>query len=160
MTPAASCCPRGRATVCSRWCRTSPSGCPRCGTSRRSSSAERRSSGRARGGRSRSPAGPHAPAARWSLDLGRVECLREVALNGRDLGVPWCAPFQTEINGAVRAAGNRLEIKVVNLWPNRIIGDAKLPPASRLTRTNITRLTADGPLEPSGLLGPVRLLRR
>jgi len=49
-------------------------------------------------------------------------------------------------------------VKVVNLWANRIIGDAALPPEKRRTRTNITRLTKDTPLEPSGLLGPVRLL--
>jgi len=46
----------------------------------------------------------------------------------------------------------------VNFWPNRIIGDASLPPAQRLTQTNIRKLTAKTPLEPAGLFGPVRLL--
>jgi hypothetical protein len=44
---------------------------------------------------------------------------------------------------------------VVNLWPNRLIGDQQLPPEKRLTHTNITKFTANSPLMPSGLLGPV-----
>jgi hypothetical protein len=53
---------------------------------------------------------------------------------------------------------NKLQVEVVNFWPNRIIGDASLPPAQRLTQTNIRKLTAKTPLEPAGLFGPVRLL--
>ena len=59
---------------------------------------------------------------------------------------------------ASRSRGNRLEIDVINLWPNRMIGDAALPPERRYTRTNLTVYRADAPLRPSGLLGPVRLL--
>ncbi len=92
------------------------------------------------------------------LDLGGVESLCEVSLNGRDLGVLWSAPFRADVTGILKAGENRLTVKVVNLWANRIIGDAGLPEAQRLTRTNITRLTKDTPLEPSGLLGPVRVL--
>jgi hypothetical protein len=51
-----------------------------------------------------------------------------------------------------------LEVEVVNFWPNRIIGDAGLPPEQRRTRTNIRTLTQNSPLMPSGLLGPVRVL--
>ena len=54
-------------------------------------------------------------------------------------------------------AGERLEIDVVNLWPNRLIGDDALPPAERLTVTNATAYTRDSALMPSGLLGPVTL---
>jgi hypothetical protein len=92
------------------------------------------------------------------LDLGMVESLCEVKLNGKDLGVLWSAPFRTDVSGLLRPSGNQLEIKVVNLWCNRLIGDASLPENQRLTRTNITKLTPNTPLEPSGLLGPVRLL--
>jgi hypothetical protein len=93
------------------------------------------------------------------LDLGMVESLCEVRLNGVDLGVWWSFPFRREITAQLRPGTNELEIKVVNLWCNRIIGDAALPENQRRTRTNITRLTKDTPLEPSGLLGPVRLLK-
>ncbi|MCU0794928.1 MAG: hypothetical protein MUF31_03230 [Akkermansiaceae bacterium] len=93
------------------------------------------------------------------LDLGMVESLCEVRINGKDLGVWWSFPFRRDISSHLKPGKNTLEVKVVNLWCNRIIGDAKLPPEQRRTRTNITRLTAQTPLEPSGLLGPVRLLR-
>lgn len=100
-----------------------------------------------------------ASSGRVFLDLGMVESLCEVKLNGEDLGVLWSAPFRTEVTGKLKPGENRLQVKVVNLWCNRIIGDAALPESKRLTRTNITRLTKDTPLEPSGLLGPVRLLK-
>jgi alpha-L-rhamnosidase/F5/8 type C domain len=92
------------------------------------------------------------------LDLGGVESLCEVTLNGESLGVLWSAPFRTDISGKLKAGTNRLQVKVVNLWCNRIIGDASLPESKRLTRTNIAKLTKDTRLEPSGLFGPIRLL--
>jgi hypothetical protein len=79
-------------------------------------------------------------------------------VNGKSCGIVWCPPFQVDISDAVKAGENKLEIQVVNFWPNRIIGDASLPPDQRLTRTNIRKLTAKTPLEPAGLVGPVQLL--
>jgi hypothetical protein len=98
------------------------------------------------------------PGRRLHLDLGKVKNVAQVRLNGKDLGVVWTAPWQVEITDAVKPAGNLLEIDVVNLWPNRLIGDAALPPEKRLTTTNVTAYTKDSPLLPSGLLGPVTLL--
>lgn len=92
------------------------------------------------------------------LDLGLVRELASVRVNGQSVGVVWAPPFRVDISGAVHAGENQLEIEVVNFWPNRLIGDAALPPAERLTHTNIAKLTATTPLMPSGLLGPVRLL--
>ena len=89
------------------------------------------------------------------LDLGKVCELAEVRLNGQPLGVVWTPPFRVDISRAVQPTGNRLEIDVVNFWPNRIIGDAALPPAQRLTKTNIDKLTEKTPLMESGLIGPV-----
>ncbi len=99
-----------------------------------------------------------AGSSRVFLDLGLVESLGEVRVNGTDLGVWWCVPFRREITEHLKPGANSLEVKVVNLWCNRIIGDAALPEAQRRTRTNITRLFKNTPLEPAGLLGPVRLL--
>lgn len=93
------------------------------------------------------------------LDLGDVRELASVRLNGRNLGIAWSPPFRVEITGAVKPRDNRLEIDVINFWPNRIIGDAALPTRERLTKTNIRKLTKDTPLMPSGLLGPVRVLK-
>jgi hypothetical protein len=94
---------------------------------------------------------------RLYLDLGDVKFVAEARLNSRPLGVLWTAPWRVEITDAVRPGANALEIDVINLWPNRVIGDASLPAAKRLTKTNVT-YEKGTPLLDSGLLGPVRIL--
>ena len=64
---------------------------------------------------------------RLFLDLGRVEVIAEVLVNGRNLGIAWKAPYRLEVTDALRAGDNQLEIRVTNLWPNRLIGDEQLP---------------------------------
>ncbi len=91
------------------------------------------------------------------LDLGEVANLAEVRLNGKDLGVLWKPPFRVDVTGQVKGNGNILEVKVVNLWVNRMIGDEKLPQDKRFTHTNMHKFRADTPLRPSGLLGPVKI---
>jgi hypothetical protein len=89
------------------------------------------------------------------LDLGEVREIAEVRVNGSDLGILWRKPFRVALGDAARPGWNELQVAVTNLWPNRLIGDQLLPLEKRLTRTNITKFTADSPLLPSGLLGPV-----
>jgi hypothetical protein len=98
--------------------------------------------------------------AKLFLDLGYVRELAEVKVNGKSCGIVWCPPFRVDISSAVQPGKNRLQIEVVNFWPNRIIGDASLPREQRLTQTNIRKLTANTPLIESGLLGPVRILEQ
>ncbi len=95
------------------------------------------------------------PASRLFLDLGAVRNLARVRLNGRDLGVVWCAPWRVEITGVVQPTDNRLEIEVANLWPNRLIGDQFLPAEKRLTWSTWNPYTKRSPLLESGLRGPV-----
>ena len=103
-----------------------------------------------------------SPVSKVFLDLGAVVETAKVTLNGKDLGVVWCDPRRVDITEAIKTGENELEIEVVNKWPNRLIGDAKLPADQRRTRTNITKYnspkTGEHALQPSGLLGPVRLL--
>jgi hypothetical protein len=91
------------------------------------------------------------------LGLGVVNHVARVRLNGQDLGVTWCEPWQADLGAACMPGANKLEIEVANLWANRVIGDASLPVAQRLTKSNF-QLGAETPLYPSGLLGPVRIL--
>lgn len=91
------------------------------------------------------------------LDLGEVRSVAEVRLNGKELGVLWTRPFRVEVSGAIKPQDNRLEVRVTNLWPNRLIGDAALPAEKRFTRTHVTKFRKDTPLLPSGLLGPVKI---
>jgi len=118
------------------------------------------------------------------LDLDRVEVIAEVVLNGKNLGTLWKPPFRVCIDGIAKPDGNDLEIRVTNLWPNRMIGDASLPddvewrggrgsfpakwpdwltsgkPRTSGRVTFCTRrdvYTKDDPLLPSGLIGPVTI---
>jgi len=95
------------------------------------------------------------------LDLGNVLEMATIKINGHTMPVKWNAPFQFNISNYIKPGTNRLEVEVVNLWPNRLIGDAKLPPEKRRTKTNIMKYDtpdADSLLRPSGLLGPVRVI--
>jgi hypothetical protein len=106
---------------------------------------------------------------RATLNLGRVEILAHVIVNGVDCGVAWAEPFAVDVTPALKPGSNDVSIEVANTWPNRLIGDARLPRASRRTNTNIVRLpnawmypmkdlpTPEYPLREAGLLGPVRL---
>jgi hypothetical protein len=97
--------------------------------------------------------------SRLYLDLGRVKNLAEVKLNGRDLGVLWKPPFRVDVTDYVKPGTNTLEVKVTNLWPNRLIGDAGLPATNRVAVTTYNPYRKDAPLLESGLIGPVRLMR-
>ncbi len=74
---------------------------------------------------------PYAPGGGGNgdlyLDLGEVWNMARIRLNGEDMGVVWTAPWRVNISKAVKKQGNRLEIEVTNLWPNRLIGDERLP---------------------------------
>ena len=100
---------------------------------------------------------------RLFLDLGNVRHVAEVRLNGKALGVLWTAPWRVEITGLVKPSDNELEVDVINLWANRVIGDLNLPKEKRFTRTHdvfrFNMLAKNTPLVASGLLGPVQLLR-
>lgn len=118
------------------------------------------------------------------LDLGAVEVMARVRVNGQDCGIAWKPPYRVDISRAVRPGKNELEIAVVNLWVNRMIGDEQLPldgkwkdfetllewpdwfrngtprPSGRYTFTTARHYSKDSPLFPSGLLGPVTLQGR
>ena len=93
------------------------------------------------------------------LDLGSVKNIAEVFVNGKPCGVLWKAPFRTEdLSGAMRPGKNSLEIKVTNLWRNRMIGDVQ--PGETHPVTAIRRFYKAGDsLLPSGLLGPAKLIQ-
>ncbi len=103
------------------------------------------------------------------LQLGEVRCIAQVRLNGKDLGVIWTAPWSVDLTGALKPGRNELEVDVVNTWQNRLIGDAGLPEAKRITKSNVSLergprtvkvyqgFSSEDPLVTSGLLGPVRL---
>ncbi len=92
------------------------------------------------------------------LDLGSVKNLAEVIVNGKSLGIVWKTPFHVNVTGDLKEGENKLEIKVTNLWVNRLIGDAQPGVEQKITYTTMPFYRADAPLLPSGLLGPVTIL--
>jgi hypothetical protein len=127
------------------------------------------------------PAGLAGKNRQLVLDLGKVQVMAEVKLNGKDLGILWKSPFYVDITDAVKTGENELEVKVVNLWVNRMIGDEQLPedsdrnangtlkawpqwvqegksnPAGRYTFTSWRLWKKGDALLESGLLGPVTI---
>ena len=110
------------------------------------------------------------------LDLGEVNTMARVKLNGHDLGVVWTSPWKVNITKFVKQKDNFLEIEVANLWANRLIGDEYLPvdgikndqwpewllkgqkrTSGRVTFTTYRHYTKDSPLLKSGLIGPVTI---
>jgi hypothetical protein len=117
---------------------------------------------------------------KYYIDLGVVNDIARVKLNGKDLGVIWCAPWRIEISEALKEGENKLEIEVANRWINRLLGDRQEPDANVRTvkfenglmggqefktgRYTFTTKQAMGSFKfteplPSGLLGPVRIMK-
>lgn len=92
------------------------------------------------------------------LDLGRVENIAHVYVNGIDCGTAWMAPYVVDISKAIKRGKNVLTVKVVNTWANALKGmDNGTPPFAGIW-TNGKYRRADNSLLPAGLLGPVKLL--
>lgn len=123
------------------------------------------------------------PNGRIVLDLGRVENIAEVSVNGSTPALIWKAPYRVDITDMLRAGENQLRIEVTNLYPNRLIGDEHLPEKYKYDEYGRIRqfpswylnqekdrnrervlfspwkhYTKNDPLLEAGLLGPVRIL--
>jgi hypothetical protein len=98
-----------------------------------------------------------------AIELGELRGvgIARVRLNGNDLAVTWRPPYRVVLGDAAKAGTNTLEVTVINSWRNRVMADEKLPAAGRITRTNVS-VQHGGRFqwqpEPSGLLGPVRIV--
>ena len=76
------------------------------------------------------------------------------------MGTVWKKPFTIDVTSALKAGINTVEVRVTNLWVNRLIGDAQPDVKTKTTYTTMPFYKADSPLLPSGLLGPVRLVSK
>jgi len=127
------------------------------------------------------PKGYRVEGQKIYLDLGGVQKIASVSVNGKPCPDLWKSPYKVEITGLVTTGSNRIEIKVTNALSNRLIGDAHLPPdlfyqrdqkhdltglpvwldgsvkreSERQTFTTRVFFDTSDSLQPSGLLGPV-----
>jgi hypothetical protein len=92
--------------------------------------------------------------ASYVIDLGVAQAIAKVTVNGVEVGAAWTPPYAVDITQALTPGINQLQIKVVNTWVNRLVGDSTLPPAQRKTTVQFGPDPTGG-LQPSGLLGPV-----
>jgi hypothetical protein len=97
------------------------------------------------------------PEGELQINLGQVGVMARVKLNGVDLGVTWMAPFRLSAGNALKAGSNTLEVEVVNIWRNRMVGDLELPESKRFTTWTVSDVVKGEELLPSGLLGPVTI---
>ncbi len=96
------------------------------------------------------------PGAHFTLDLGRVNMIAVVSLNGKQLRTLWMSPYRIDLSEAVQPGKNTLTVEVTSTWFNRLVYDAGQPEENRKTWT-INGPAKDAPLRESGLLGPVVL---
>jgi hypothetical protein len=88
------------------------------------------------------------------LDLGNVQNIASVYVNGICCGTVWMAPYMVDITSAVKAGKNTLKIDVTNTWANALLGsDLGTPPFAGIW-TNAKYRRAEKTLLPAGLLGP------
>ncbi len=100
---------------------------------------------------------PSEIKGRTFLDLGTVEVVAGIKINGKDMGVVWKTPYRMETTGIWKSGNNTIEIEVANLWTNRLIGDQSLPESKRYTWTTCNPYNGTDQLRPSGLIGPVTI---
>jgi hypothetical protein len=93
----------------------------------------------------------------WFINLGQVESLAKIRLNGKEVTTLWCYPYRANVSDYLVKGENELEIDMVNQWWNQLIGDEQ-PGAIRNTTVSARLFwKASDPLVPSGLMGPVVL---
>lgn len=101
-------------------------------------------------------AGEVKPGVSGTLDLGRVEMVAVVSLNGKPVRTLWTPPYRADLTGLIEPGENTLTVEVTSTWFNRLVYDAGQPESLRKTWT-INGPSKDAPLRDSGLLGPVVL---
>ncbi len=95
-----------------------------------------------------------ATGSRVELELGRVEVIARVIVNGEPVGTAWSPPYRLDITRMVKPGVNRLSVEVTSTWFNRLVYDAGLDEKARKTWT-ISGPSKEKALVPAGLLGPV-----
>lgn len=103
--------------------------------------------------------GSGLPGSSTWIDLGDVKNMAEVSVNGNLCGTVWKKPFRVDISRFIHEGKNDLQIRVTNLWVNRLIGDAQPNVKEKVSFTTWKYYQKESKLLPAGLIGPVKLIR-
>ena len=94
---------------------------------------------------------------------GPVRDAAVVYVNGQRAGAVWCAPYELEVTGILKPGINSIRIVAANSALN-VLAKGPLPDYKALTAKYGERFQAQDmasvAVQPSGLLGPVRLIAR
>jgi hypothetical protein len=91
------------------------------------------------------------------LHLGEVNVMAEVFLNDTNCGIVWTSPTHVNIAKAMKKGNNKLQIRVVNTWANKIKGVYEKHIVDDNVWTNAPYYLGGQSLQPSGLLGPITI---
>lgn len=104
-------------------------------------------------------------ADNWLLDLGDVRETARVFVNGTETDLVWSLPMRTKIGHLLKPGKNTLTLEVTNLAANRIRDlDRRKVEWKKFHEINFVNIfykpfdASNWPLQPSGLLGPVKLV--
>jgi hypothetical protein len=95
------------------------------------------------------------------LDVGNIEAIAEITLNGQKLGIAWLPGMSFDVTGMLQDE-NQLEVVLTTTFRNRIIGDYREFGELRNVWTSApveNYLSAETELKPTGLIGPLRLIK-
>jgi hypothetical protein len=95
------------------------------------------------------------------LNIGKFDAVADISLNNNPLGKIWKPETELNVTGILKNE-NQLIITVANVYRNRFIGDfiqyGKVQ--NLITSSPISDfLDKDKPLKPSGLMGPLKLIK-
>lgn len=130
------------------------------------------------------------PDKHFILNLGTMNDIAEIWVNGEHVGVCWYPPYIIDITPFIKADVNEVTIAVTNNWANLLIGDEQYPadfewgeergeelgramkaypdwfiqnkprPSQRKSFSVWYYYRKDSPLQPAGLVGPVSIIEQ
>lgn len=89
--------------------------------------------------------------ATYRLSLSLLNAAAEVIINGQSAGIVWCSPWDIDITKQLKKGKNQIELRVCNTLWNRLVGDANLPEAERITWQTHQLAKPNDRLVPSGV---------
>ena len=87
------------------------------------------------------------PKLHYTLDLGKVEMIATVSLNGKELRTLWTTPYCLDLNDAIKTGKNILKVEVTSSWFNRLVYDAGQQESQRKTWNGTVKLTLSSPMK-------------